>query len=116
MFVDKFRNQQTVCYVWTGCGKSYRPKLDFQIRKDENLNVYLDFEPSFACSCCNSMVIGTFKSQPICVIVEPFYKTSCMQDEFNLVDLPLLIEVCNKKFSFICCTIGNGVHFKAVFC
>ena len=39
-----------------------------------------------------------------------------MQDEFNLVDLPMLIEVCNKKFSFICCTIGNGGHFKAVFC
>ena len=66
-----------------------KPKLDFQIRKDQNSNVYLDFEASYACGSCNYMVIGTFKSQPICVIVEPFFKTSCMQDKFNLVDLPM---------------------------
>ena len=35
IFEDKFRNQHTVCYVCTGCGKSYRPKLDFQIRKEK---------------------------------------------------------------------------------
>ena len=110
------KDQQTVCYVCTACGMSGRPQSDYQLRKDENANVYLDFDPSFVCSCCKSSVLGSFKSQPICIVADPFYETLGIDEEFNLVDIPIVIELCRRKFSFVCCTIGYFDHFRAVFC
>ena len=117
MFTNQFRNQQTIIYTCIKCKIDVkRPRRDFQLRKDENSNVFLDIDYSFICHQCSSIVYGSFVSSPICIITEPFYETTSLEDEFNLLDIPMVLEVCKRKFNFICCTIGENGHFKAIFC
>ena len=76
----------SVCQYVLVCQES-----DYQLRKDENANVYLDFDPLFVCFCCKSSVLGSFKSQPICIVAKPFYETLGIDEEFNLVEIPMAI-------------------------
>ena len=116
-FSKYFFKQQTIIYNCESCEKEAAfPKSSFQLKKNQNSNTYLDFDTFVNCRHCSKVVYGSFSSSPFCLIVEPFYTTTRLEEEFNLLDLPMLFEIDNKKFKFICATIGDFGNFKAIFC